>query len=82
MGIDERVRENIESGNFELATDEIICPYCGYSKDIDVDMWFGDSSVNPYEEGEQEITCPECGHTFILEKRLSWDYETNIKEAD
>lgn len=80
MEIDERVQENIESGNWEFSYSEIICPYCGYSKEVDVEMRFGDSSVEPYKEGDKDITCPECGHMFRLSKQLRWRYETNIVE--
>ena len=82
MTIDEVVQDNVEVGNCEYSSDEIICPYCGYSKNIDIDMWFGDTSIHPYEEGEQEITCPICKHIFILQKQLSWKYETSVKTGE
>jgi len=76
----ELIQQNIEEQNWELASSEIICPYCGFAKDVDYEMYFGDSPVSVYEEGEELITCPECGHEFLLEKRIEWEYGTYVKE--
>lgn len=68
----------MENRNFEISKSEIICPYCGYSKDVEYEMYFGDNDIAVYEEGEEKVKCPECGHTFRLTKEMSWDYLTEV----
>lgn len=76
--MDEQIKENIESENWEISSMQIICPYCGYSRDVEYEMCFGECCPDVYEEGEEKITCPECGHTFKLIKEISWDYTTEV----
>lgn len=73
------IQENIESENWETSSSEIICPYCGLSKEVEYDFYFGDNSINVYEEGEEDVTCPRCGHIFSLDKELNWTYTTSVK---
>lgn len=80
MTIEEKVQENIESNNFEIDNDYIICPYCGYKKKAEYETYFGDCCPDVYEEGEEDVNCPECGKTFLLTKELSWEYRTEIRE--
>ena len=79
MSIEERIKENIECCNWECSDDEIICPYCGYKKEVEYDFYFGDNDINVYEEGDQDVKCPECGHIFELRKTMKWEYETEVK---
>lgn len=78
MSTEEIIQENIENNNYEHSSDEIICPYCGYSEEVEYEMYFGDTPVSPYIEGEEMIECPECKHTFRLLKELTWEYATKI----
>ena len=76
--LDDIVAENIEMGNYESSSDEIICPYCGYSETIDYEMYFGNNSIDVNTEGEQDVVCPDCNHTFRLHKELIWIYNTEV----
>lgn len=50
-------------------TSEIVCPYCGYEHS---DSW---------EMSEGEHDCIECGTVFDLERIVTVDYSTTIKET-
>lgn len=76
--LDGIIAENIEMGNYESSSDEIICPYCGYTQTIDYEMYFGDNDIDIYTEGEQDVVCPECNYTFKLNKELTWSYTTEV----
>ena len=80
MTAKERAKINAEEGNFEISHHKIICPYCGHEENAEIEMYFGDTSINPYEEGEMDVTCPECKYTFILDKELQWNYKTDTKK--
>ena len=77
---EELIKDNIESRKFEVTDTEIRCPYCGYSKNVEYGMTFGEDLPDVYTEGEEKIKCPECSHTFRLTKSLSWEYMTEIIE--
>ena len=76
------VMENIDSNNWEVSDYEIICPYCGYAKHVEYEMYFGDNVPEVYEEGTEELTCPECGHKFLLTKEMKWEYTTEVIKED
>ena len=80
--LDVQIQENIEDDNWESSSDQVICPYCGHTEDVEYDFYFGDCSPNVYEEGEEDVTCPLCHHTFVLEKELNWNYTTRIKKGE
>lgn len=50
--------------------DEIECPYCEYSYDLN-----HDDGAFYDEENRTEEECPQCEKKFMVTSSLSWDFE-------
>ena len=69
--------------NFEIDTNKIICPYCGYEYDLELEgTYISDEYVDIYEEGTEEYTCEKCKRKFKLEIFFEWTYRTETIFVD
>lgn len=53
-------------------SNELICPYCGYKRDIDFEM-FENADI---EFDEEEAECWECGKYFRVQRKVFFTYNT------
>ncbi|RLC69235.1 MAG: hypothetical protein DRH97_00045 [Chloroflexi bacterium] len=56
------------------SNDKIICPNCGEEHESD-----GESTAF-YSEDSHDFDCGECNTTFVVETRMSFSYQTSIKQ--